>query len=489
MNQYAGTAEDISSRGCDPNALVTSSSSILDLVYHRLRTHWKVIGLGQCLSLLLACSGAAQATMHFNCGLSAPTFSMSMVYLLIAIIHLPIFFWKRRQTPVYCPRLCRRRPEAEQLATRDSDAPSHAVGEERLAASDKNKRDVQNDNNTNGSPDVDIIDNTTNRPMFWSIRWYLFLAFFDVEANAITMLAFRYTTLTSVTLFDALAIPTAMVISRCIVFRSSRRYRPLHYVGVLVCMVGVVLNVFQDYESDTAGTADEKMKEEYPNKMWGDLCAITGGILYGLNDVLTEVTVSKAGGTTEYLAMMGACGFLISFLQSLLLEREDIRQFFPDSNLDSANDSNINNSETCSQQSGFLLLLAFVGVTTGSYVGGARFLVLSEAAFFNLSLLTGDLWSVIFSVVAERIVPRPLFFAALAAVLSGVIIYETAPSPALEKERQISIGDEHGKDGIVIPNDHQCLPQDSESEMELYKECNDDEIDVAGVQLNNIAIT
>ena len=80
------------------------------------------------------------------------------------------------------------------------------------------------------------------------------------------------------------------------------------------------------------------------------------------------------------------------------------------------------------------LLFVFVGVTMCSYVGASHFLVLSEAAFFNLSLLTGDLWSVLFSVVAERIVPQPLFFAALAAVLSGVVVYEMAPSPALEKQ-------------------------------------------------------
>lgn len=67
------------------------------------------------------------------------------------------------------------------------------------------------------------------------------------------------------------------------------------------------------------------------------------------------------------------------------------------------------------------------------YIGASRFLIISEAAFFNLSLLTGDLWSVVFSVVAERIVPQPLFFAALASVLSGVVLYEMAPSPAPEK--------------------------------------------------------
>ena len=68
-----------------------------------------------------------------------------------------------------------------------------------------------------------------------------------------------------------------------------------------------------------------------------------------------------------------------------------------------------------------------------SYIGASHFLIISDAAFFNLSLLTGDLWSVIFSVIAEHIVPEPLFFAALMLVLSGVVMYEMAPSPALGK--------------------------------------------------------
>jgi len=247
-------------------------------------------------------------------------------------------------------------------------------------------------------------------------------------------------------------------------------------------MVGVVLNVLQDYESDinngddetTTTTATTTAKEEayyYPHKLRGDLCAITGGILYGLNDVLTEVTVSnETGDTTEYLGMLGLFGFLISFLQSLLLEREDIRKFFSeksdDGDIDS-NDDDDNGATSCSLPVGFLLLFSFVGVTMLSYVGGSRFLVISEAAFFNLSLLTGDLWSVVFSVVAERIVPQPLFFAALAAVLSGVVLYEMAPSPALEKQQgrtndenddcQLycdNNNDNDAKDGIIIMNNN-----------------------------------
>ena len=151
--------------------------------------------------------------------------------------------------------------------------------------------------------------------------------------------------------------------------------------------------------------------------------------------VLTEVTVTS-GDTTEYLGMIGLFGFCISFVQSLVLEQDDIRKFFGNKENDDEDDTDIDIDSSvtmCSLPIGFILLFSFVGVTMLGYIGASRFLIISEAAFFNLSLLTGDLWSVVFSVVAERIVPQPLFFAALASVLSGVVLYEMAPSPAPEK--------------------------------------------------------
>jgi solute carrier family 35 protein F1/2 len=95
-----------------------------------------------------------------------------------------------------------------------------------------------------------------------------------------------------------------------------------------------------------------------------------------------------------------------------------------------------------------------------SYAGGSRFLMISEATFFNLSLLTGDLWSVTFSVFAERIVPRPLFFVALVFVLSGVVLYEMAPSPASEKEQYGPVGNNHlddVNDGIINHPDSRLI--------------------------------
>jgi hypothetical protein len=165
--------------------------------------------------------------------------------------------------------------------------------------------------------------------------------------------------------------------------------------------------------------------------------------------VLTEVTVTS-GDTTEYLGMIGLFGFCISFAQSLVLEQDDIRKFFGNKENDDEDDTDIDIDSSvtmCSLPIGFILLFSFVGVTMLGYIGASRFLIISEAAFFSLSLLTGDLWSVVFSVVAERIVPQPLFFAALASVLSGVVLYEMAPSPAPEK------GIKYGEDKNYTDND------------------------------------
>ena len=66
-----------------------------ELLQH-LKNHWKVLLLGQVLSFLLASAGAAQATLHLECGLNAPTFTMSVVYFFLSF-HLIISFWRGRR--------------------------------------------------------------------------------------------------------------------------------------------------------------------------------------------------------------------------------------------------------------------------------------------------------------------------------------------------------------------------------------------------------
>ena len=156
--------------------------------------------MGQVLSLLLASAGAAQATLHLNCGLSAPTFTMALVYLGLLLAYFPILLFSRKRRCYF-----QQRERGEQLATHDRDNEDCTISD---LENDEEKEDIMYvDSNTNVHHNITNNENHSQYPLLLnrSLLWYLLMSFVDVEANAVTMLAFRYTTLTSVTLFDSLA--------------------------------------------------------------------------------------------------------------------------------------------------------------------------------------------------------------------------------------------------------------------------------------------
>ena len=209
-------------------------------------------------------------------------------------------------------------------------------------------------------------------------RKYALIAFFDVYASYTTILALRYTTITSVALFDAFGIPSAIIVSR---FFFRRRYTKVHLFGVLVCCVGITLNVLLDYREDNqaaeaddgASVGDQLVVEaDYPHKIAGDIFAIIGGILFGIASTLQEVTV-KDGALVEYLGCFTFFASIIAFVQAILTERQEIVEFF----IPSA-------SESCSDSEGELLFMLFAISSMVRYVANGAFLQLSDAAFFNL---------------------------------------------------------------------------------------------------------
>ena len=405
---------------------------------HYLLTNWKSLALGQVLSVLLSTAGITQSTLYANCGLSAPTLSVAFVYLINSF-HL-------------C-RLRNRRNRGERLSV-DADIDDDDDWSVRLETNEEianGRRSEPNETNTSKastSKGAAILRMSSTHPThtfcglpIHAPPWiYMILAFLDVEANYLTVLAYRYTTLTSVTLFDALAIPSAMMLSK---WWLGRAYGRIHLVGVALCMAGVVVNVMQDYKIVNEDDDDDYVRydddntstDPYPYRIRGDILAICGGILYGVNDTVCEIAVRAHGHASEFLGMVGLFAGVIAIVQAAIVEREAIAAFFVLGNgLDGDDD-------TCSAFTAWGLLAAFVGVNVISYSGAAMFLLLSEAAFFNLSLLTGDLWTVIFSVTAQHIIPGPLFFIALLLIVGGVVIYEMAPSPVEEK----ALGENDGR--------------------------------------------
>ena len=272
-------------------------------------------------------------------------------------------------------------------------------------------------------------------PIHTSLRNYAIIAAFDVYANYTTILAYKYTTITSVGIFDALAIPAAIIVSKCF---FGRRYTKIHYLGVLICFVGITINILSDYHQDkklkSEGSAEESAGEQmiedaYPHRIAGDILAILGGILFGVSNTLQEVIV-KDGTLLEYFGCFSFFASIITFFQAMILEQDEIMTFFTQSS-----------SETCSAQEGKNLFFLFAVTGVMMYMGIAAFLQISDAAFFNLSLLTGDAWAVVFS-LNEGIVPPPSFFVALVITVSGVVLYETSPSPVVNsQEEMLSIDD------------------------------------------------
>jgi solute carrier family 35 protein F1/2 len=190
-------------------------------------------------------------------------------------------------------------------------------------------------------------------------------------------------------------------------------------------MIGVVLNVLQDYADDKKEKADENAIIDFPFKFKGDVMAGFGGILFGASSVVGEVAVRDLGGPNEYVGMLGFFAAIICFVQTILIERDDVATFF---GRDAAPD------DPCSESTSRVLLVAFVIINVINYLGRVWFLQVSEAAFLNLSLLTGDMWSVLFSVFAEHIAPHVFFYVALTITLSGVFVYEMSPSPIHEHD-------------------------------------------------------
>lgn len=295
------------------------------------------------------------------------------------------------------------------------------------------------------------------RVQYASLKLYAFMAFLDVEANYLIYLSFRYTTLTSVSLLDALAIPSAMVFSKLIL---RRRYRPAHVIGAAICVVGMVVNVLGDYNNDGGGngvavalhnsdsstgragnddaiitnTKDDYVElDAFPHKLRGDVLAMGGAILYGLNNVLTERVVKGANHVNEYLGVLGCFGTLYCAVQSLFLgEMESLSFYFGQHSGDDADKMDM--SGQCHPSEMWMLWFASATLGVLSYTGMANFLAESEAALLNLSLLTGDLWAALFSVVAEQILPTVYFWMSLILIVVGVWVYEVAaPSPAVEE--------------------------------------------------------
>ncbi|CAI5975221.1 unnamed protein product [Closterium sp. NIES-64] len=190
-------------------------------------------------------------------------------------------------------------------------------------------------------------------------RVLLLASFLDVEGNYFVVLAFRFTSLTRVTLLDCWAIPAAMLLAALCL---STRYHASHVIGTLLCTAGLAMLLLSD-----AGEL---------------LCASALEVLI----LFRPMQLGMPRLSQEYLAHRVETTELLAFLK-LLLEGADLHSLHFD-------------AHTVLPMVLFsIALFAFYSLTP-------LMLRLGGAALFNLSLLTSDLWA---AGVAALVFNQPAF--------------------------------------------------------------------------------
>ncbi|XP_072965054.1 uncharacterized protein [Typha angustifolia] len=239
------------------------------------------------------------------------------------------------------------------------------------------------------------------------IRWYYFimLAIVDVEANFLVVKAYQYTSLTSVMLLDCWTIP-------CVIFLTwlflNTKYGLRKFIGVAICVGGLVLVVFSDvHAGDRAGG---------PKPLKGDMLVIAGSMLYAVSNVGEEYVVKK-GDRIELMAMLGLFGAVVSACQISILERHELKSI----------------------QWTTGAVLPFLGFALAMFLFYSTvpiILKICGATLLNLSLLTSDMWAVLIRIFAYHQKVDWMYFIAFAAVAVGLLIYSRG---AKESEQSVQV--------------------------------------------------
>lgn len=301
-----------------------------------VRSRWNAqtlycIGLGQLLSLLVTGTGITSSLLAAG-GVNMPTTQSLINYVLLCIYAIP---WIKRE---------------------GWDAVRHVL---------RNK---------------------------WWI--YLGLAFLDVEANFVAVMAYQYTTLSSAMLLDCVSIPAVMVLGY---FFLVHRFQWPQYVGVAMCVAGVVALVLSDWlEGAFTGTHNAQ------NMLLGDGLVILAALLYAASNTGQEKQV--ASSKLEYMCLLGVFGTPICAIQAAILDH---------------------GTWTSVTWSGSTvgLMLGYAACLFAIYSLVPIVLVMSGATFLNLSLLTSDVLAIIVGVLLFHYTLSLWYLLASLLILAGLVVY------------------------------------------------------------------
>ncbi|OAQ28104.1 DUF914-domain-containing protein [Linnemannia elongata AG-77] len=262
--------------------------------------------------------------------------------------------------------------------------------------------------------------------------YYIVFAVIDVEGNYFIVKAYNYTSLLSAMLLDSWTIPCVVILS---VFVLRMRFLRLHYLGVVICLLGMGFLVWSDMVAGKNFPGSDYLK--------GDLFCIIGATFYALSNVGQEFLVRQRP-IYEVVGQLGFWGAIVNGIQLAILERHEL--------------------ET----------ITWTGEVVGYIIGFdiAMFLMysvapillrLSSATFFNLSLLTSDFYGLLFGLFLFDSKINEIYPIAYVLIIAGIIIYNIreAPEPqfkpVLKDQSNQEVEDQETKEKAAIAGDNSTM--------------------------------
>jgi len=230
----------------------------------------------------------------------------------------------------------------------------------------------------------------------WTQGWkYVILSFCDVEGNYFTVLAYRYTTILSAQLINFWAIVLVVIVSfLCL----KVRYHPAQIIGILICIGGLGILIGSDHITGT-----NQYDVSSGDQLKGDLFALLGATFYGLANVAEEFLASERP-LYEVVGQLGFLGMIINGVQAGIFDRESFQ------------------SATWNGAVGGYLVGYTLALTLFYSIAPVVFRM-SSAAFFNISLLTGNFWGVVIGVKVFGLTIYYLYPIAFVCIVGGLVIY------------------------------------------------------------------
>lgn len=147
--------------------------------------------------------------------------------------------------------------------------------------------------------------------------WYLFFVFFDVEVNYLVVKVYQYIVIMSVMLFDCWIILCVLVFIWLVLGICYERY---YFVGVVICVVGLVMVIFFDvYVQDRLSGGS--------NVLFGDIFVLGVFMFYVVLNVSEEFVVKKVD-QVEFFVYVGFFGVIISVCQFVVLELDEVKVIY-----------------------------------------------------------------------------------------------------------------------------------------------------------------